>query len=119
MAKPHTALAYRICVALLGAFIVLVGLALVPLPGPGWLTVIIGLFIISTEFHWARHVLHFVHTNVEKWSHWVVAQPVWVRWMLGAVTLVFVAVLVWAAISVFGLPHWVPQLEVLDRLGLR
>ncbi|RBP63926.1 uncharacterized protein (TIGR02611 family) [Brevibacterium sanguinis] len=119
MAKPHTALAYRVVVALLGAFVVLIGLALVPLPGPGWLIVIIGLFVISTEFHWARHVLQFVRTNVERWSRWIMAQPVWVRWTVGAVTLAFVAVVVWAVVRLIGLPHWVPELEVLRRLDLQ
>jgi len=37
----------------------LLGLALVPLPGPGWLIVFLGLGIMATEFAWAERLLDF------------------------------------------------------------
>lgn len=117
--NPHMARIYRLLVGGIGTLIVLIGLVLVPLPGPGWLIVIIGLFIISSEFHWARHILHFVRDKVEKWTHWIMAQPIWVRWTVGAVTAAFVAFVVWAVLKVIGLPHWVPQLEVLRLIRLQ
>jgi uncharacterized protein (TIGR02611 family) len=40
---------------------VLVGLLLVPLPGPGWATVFEGLGILATEFRWADRLLR--HTK--------------------------------------------------------
>ena len=49
-------LAYRIAVGVLGAVVFLVGLALVPLPGPGWLIAFLGLSILASEFAWAAAV---------------------------------------------------------------
>src|SRR5699024_5153563 len=53
LANTHTARIYRSIVGGLGTLVVLIGLMLVPLPGPGWLIVIIGLFIISRDVKWA------------------------------------------------------------------
>nr|WP_245162193.1 TIGR02611 family protein [Brevibacterium marinum] len=119
LSNPHAARLYRIIVGGVGTLIVLVGLVAVPLPGPGWLIVIIGLFIISSEFRWAQRILRFVRVNVEKWTHWIMAQPLWVRWTVGAVTAAFVAVVVWAVFRIIGLPPWVPELEVLEYLELQ
>ena len=46
-------IAYRTVVGILGGGLSLLGLLLVPLPGPGWLVVFLGLAILGTEFHWA------------------------------------------------------------------
>jgi len=40
-----------------GWALVVVGLILVPLPGPGWLVVGIGLLVLSREVRWARGAL--------------------------------------------------------------
>ena len=37
--------------------LVLVGIVLIPLPGPGWLVVGIGLLVLSREVRWARGAL--------------------------------------------------------------
>jgi len=29
---------------------------MLPLPGPGWAVIFVGLAILSTEFHWARRL---------------------------------------------------------------
>jgi tellurite resistance protein TerC len=47
----------RALVGLLGTTIVLLGLILVFLPGPGALVVLIGLAVLGTEFVWARRVI--------------------------------------------------------------
>jgi hypothetical protein len=44
-------------VGLIGTTIVLVGLLMVFLPGPGALVVLIGLAVLGTEFVWARQVI--------------------------------------------------------------
>src|SRR5699024_8723691 len=79
----------------------------------------IGLFIISSEFKWAQRLLRFVRVNVEKWTHWVMAQRLWVRWTIGALTALFVAVVVWCVFKLIGLPDWVPNLEIFELLTLR
>jgi uncharacterized protein (TIGR02611 family) len=47
----------RIAVTLAGALVVLVGVALLVLPGPGWVVIFAGLAILSTEYVWARRLL--------------------------------------------------------------
>lgn len=41
---------YRAAVAVFGVIIIVVGLMLIPLPGPGWLIVFVGLAALGTEF---------------------------------------------------------------------
>ncbi len=47
----------RIAVTIAGAVVVLVGIALLVLPGPGWVLIFAGLAILSTEYVWARRLL--------------------------------------------------------------
>ena len=45
--------------------VVLVGLALVPLPGPGWAIVFIGLGMLALEFEWAENLMEKVLNRLE------------------------------------------------------
>ena len=56
----------KIVVAVIGGTIVLVGLALLLLPGPAVIVIPIGLVILASEFAWARRVLRRSKTAVEK-----------------------------------------------------
>jgi uncharacterized protein (TIGR02611 family) len=47
----------RTLVALVGSTIVLIGLLLVFLPGPGALVILLGLAVLGTEFVWARRLI--------------------------------------------------------------
>lgn len=47
----------RLVVFVVGVSVVVVGLILVPLPGPGWAIVFAGFAILATEFTWAEVVL--------------------------------------------------------------
>jgi len=47
----------RSLVALVGTTIVLIGLLLVFLPGPGALVVLLGLAVLGTEFVWAQRLI--------------------------------------------------------------
>lgn len=49
--------ARRIVVAVVGATLLLAGLAMLLLPGPGLVVIPIGLAVLSTEFLWARRWL--------------------------------------------------------------
>ena len=46
--------ARRIAVALVGGTVLLVGLALIVLPGPAFVVIPVGLAILGLEFAWAR-----------------------------------------------------------------
>jgi uncharacterized protein (TIGR02611 family) len=47
----------RAAVVLAGFVVVLVGLALIPLPGPGLLVIAAGLALLALEFVWAERLL--------------------------------------------------------------
>ncbi|RZU74348.1 uncharacterized protein (TIGR02611 family) [Micromonospora kangleipakensis] len=98
-ANPTGRITLKIFIAIAGAIVVTVGIALIPLPGPGWLLVIAGLGIWAVEFHWARRLLGFTRRHVHNWTRWVTSRSLPVRLVLGAVGLVFVAVVVWLSLK--------------------
>ncbi|NYD98896.1 uncharacterized protein (TIGR02611 family) [Kineosphaera limosa] len=101
--------AYRMGVAALGVTVVIVGLILVPLPGPGWLIVFCGLAILATEFHWAKRLHQYVSARLREWNDWIMAQPVWVRLALAAGTFLLVVAFFWVVLKVVGIPSLVPE----------
>jgi uncharacterized protein (TIGR02611 family) len=44
----------RVVVGVVGIIVVLIGIAMLVLPGPGLLMIPLGLAILGTEFYWAR-----------------------------------------------------------------
>ena len=54
----------RVAVATVGGLIVLVGVALLVLPGPGWALIFAGLALLSTEFSWAGRALTWLRGTV-------------------------------------------------------
>ena len=62
--------AYRIGFTVLAFVIFLGGLALVPLPGPGWAVVFVGLGMLALEFEWAEklmvRILNWLHRTRER-----------------------------------------------------
>jgi len=99
---------YRILVALVGFAIVITGLALIPLPGPGWLIVFGGLAVLSTEFVWAERLLNFARGKVRGWTEWVTGQSLAVRSLISLLGLAVVAAAVTVYVKVEGIPSWVP-----------
>ena len=89
--NPALALAWRIGVGVFGTLVVLLGLVLVPFPGPGWLIVFIGLGILATEFAWAERLLDFGRAKLRGWLRWVGRQHLAVRALISVATLAFVA----------------------------
>ncbi|MDG9678830.1 TIGR02611 family protein [Micromonospora sp. DH14] len=98
-ANPTGRIALKIFIAIAGALVVTIGIALIPLPGPGWLLVIAGLGIWAVEYHWARRLLGFTRRHVHGWTRWVTRQSLAVRLVLGSVGLVFVATVVWLSLK--------------------
>lgn len=48
----------------LGFLVTILGIALLPLPGPGWLVIAGGLFILSKDVAWADRLLSYVRRKV-------------------------------------------------------
>ena len=47
----------KLIVAIIGGTVVLIGVALIVLPGPAFIVIPIGLAILATEFAWARRAV--------------------------------------------------------------
>ncbi len=47
----------RIAVTVLGFAVLLAGVAMLALPGPGWAAIFLGLAILATEYVWAQRLL--------------------------------------------------------------
>lgn len=81
-------------IGVIGGLVLTAGLLAIPYPGPGWLIVFTGLAILSTEFTWARRVLHFARGKYDAWTAWLKRQHILVRLGVLALTgLVVVATL--------------------------
>lgn len=53
-------------VLIVGGTVLIIGIILIPLPGPGLLITAGGLLILSTEFTWAERQLVNVRSRLEK-----------------------------------------------------
>jgi uncharacterized protein (TIGR02611 family) len=99
---------YRVAVAVIGAAVVVGGIILIPLPGPGWLIVFGGLAILATEFEWAGRLLDFARRKVLGWTHWVGRQSLVVRGLIGLAGLLVVGGVLWTYVALQGVPALLP-----------
>ncbi len=56
---------YRVAFVVLAFAILLGGIALIPLPGPGWAIVFVGLGMLALEFKWAENLMEKVLDRLE------------------------------------------------------
>ena len=87
----------RAAVALAGFVVVLVGLAMIPLPGPGLLVTAGGLAILALEFVWAERVLERTVDQMNKAADSVRRTNRTQRVILGLLGVLVVAAAVTAA----------------------
>ena len=57
-------LSWQVCVFVVGLAVVVGGVIMLPLPGPGWLVIFGGMAIWATEFVWAQLVLRWTKRKV-------------------------------------------------------
>ncbi|AFR05862.1 MULTISPECIES: PGPGW domain-containing protein [Nocardiopsis] len=68
---PVLHLPWRILVGTVGAVVVVAGIVMLVIPGPGIASILLGLLILSTEFRWARRLLHPAKVwtlRAERWA---------------------------------------------------
>lgn len=58
MLKRTVKLLRKTLIAILGFALIILGIILIPLPGPGFLVIVAGLFVLSLEFEWAEKYLN-------------------------------------------------------------
>jgi uncharacterized protein (TIGR02611 family) len=90
---PAGPLIWKIVIGLVGAAVVALGLLLVPLPGPGWAIVFLGLAVWATEFVWAQRLLQRGRRLLREWTGWLVRQSLLVRVVVGLLGLALLAAL--------------------------
>jgi uncharacterized protein (TIGR02611 family) len=56
----------KVFIAIIGGTVLLIGIALIVLPGPAILVIPIGLAILATEFAWAQRALQRARALVNK-----------------------------------------------------
>lgn len=97
--KTHTK---KVLIGILGGLVTLIGLILVPYPGPGWLIVFGGLAILSTEFVFAARLLAFARGVYDKWLAWLKRQHWLVKILVLAFTCAVVLLTLWL-LNAFGI----------------
>ena len=61
----------RLIILIVGVTLLLIGFALLFLPGQGILTIILGLIILATEFIWAKRILKKLKSKLRKAKHYI------------------------------------------------
>jgi uncharacterized protein (TIGR02611 family) len=56
----------RIAVSVLGFVLLLAGLAMMVLPGPGILVILAGLAVLATEYVWAQRAMNYARQKAEQ-----------------------------------------------------
>ena len=108
-ANPTIYPVYKAAVIIVGTVIAVGGLALVPLPGPGWLIVFCGIAILGSEFEPAQRLLDWGKARLQDWTDWLLPKPWWFKGLVGLVTLALVLAFFWALFAVSGVPGWFPD----------
>ncbi|MEV6210968.1 TIGR02611 family protein [Kitasatospora sp. NPDC051914] len=57
-------LSWQVVIFLIGLAVVGLGVVMLPLPGPGWVVIFLGMGIWATEFVWAQLVLRWTRRKV-------------------------------------------------------
>jgi uncharacterized protein (TIGR02611 family) len=104
-------LGFRILVGLVGTAVLVLGIVLVPYPGPGWLVVFAGLAILASEFEWAGRLLHYARVRYNAWMHWVGRQHWAVKVLVALATAAIVLLTLWL-LNTLG---WVAGLVGLEK----
>jgi uncharacterized protein (TIGR02611 family) len=78
----------RVGFAFFGFIVVLAGVAMLVLPGPGLLVIAIGLGILALEFSWAERLLERAVDRLEDAADQVKEAPRWQQLLLAAASAV-------------------------------
>ncbi|MFD6290338.1 TIGR02611 family protein [Streptomyces sp. NPDC060205] len=96
-------LSWQVGVFIVGLAVVVAGVIMLPLPGPGWLVIFGGMAIWATEFVWAQLVLRWTKRKVTEATQKALDPKVRRRnIILTTIGLVIIAVLVGVYVWKFG-----------------
>ncbi|MFD4945252.1 TIGR02611 family protein [Streptomyces sp. NPDC058239] len=97
-------LSWQVGVFVVGLAVVVAGIIMLPLPGPGWLVIFGGMAVWATEFVWAQLVLRWTRRKVTEAAQRALDPKVRRRnIILTVIGLVIIAVLVGIYVWKFGI----------------
>ncbi len=97
-------LSWQVGVFVIGLAIVVTGIIMLPLPGPGWVVIFAGMAVWATEFVWAQLVLRWTKRKVTEAAQRALDPKVRRRnIILTSIGLVIVGVLVGIYLWKFGI----------------
>ena len=96
---------YRISFAVLGTALILIGLVLIPLPGPGWLIVAIGVGMLALEFDRAERLLERILENLENVADVATDAPLWQK-VIGGLLAALATASGIAAVLLWDIPYF-------------
>ncbi len=102
--------AKRVITGFLGGLVVLVGIVLIPYPGPGWLVVFAGFAILATEFEFAAKTLEWLKEKYEGWVNWLKRQHLSIQILVLGFTGLVVLTTIWL-LNAFGIINSVLNLH--------
>ena len=59
----------RLIVAVIGMTVLVIGIAMIVLPGPAIVVIPVALGILATEFAWARRLLHMMRERIQRYAN--------------------------------------------------
>ncbi len=100
----------RAVVAVLGITLLLIGVAMLVLPGPGFLLIAGALALLSTQFEWAKRPLDYAKGKAEVGIHEVASSKLRTAFaVLCALVLMTIGVLDFAGVDI----PWVNQVSAI------
>jgi uncharacterized protein (TIGR02611 family) len=100
--RPGGRRIWRVSIALAGLIVIIIGVVLLVVPGPGWVVIFVGIGVWATEFAWARSLLTSVQHAVQNATAWIARQPRWLKTLTVAIGLIIAAavgIVVWSLAS--------------------
>lgn len=85
----------KVLIGFVGWAVLLLGIVMIPYPGPGWVVVFVGLSLLATEFTWARSFHHAARGKYDVWLDWLSRQPRYIKTIFWILTAMTVIVTVW------------------------
>ena len=96
----------KVGIAIGGGLVLLAGIAMIPLPGPGWLVVVLGLYILSFEFAWAERLFDRIKDKVIDAAHLAAANKWGTALSVLSACGIIAAGIVWAMWEDLPLSSW-------------
>lgn len=110
LAHRRRSIWYRVAFAIAGGLVLLLGIVTIPLPGPGWATVFVGLGMLAVEFAWAERLALVILAGLQLfWTRWLKA-PAWQRALALVALAASLALAVMLSATLVGVPGFVPKL---------